>query len=198
MADGKPHNDAPHRAPLPQSPLADLHRLVWTALMAALIGAGAYLVAPIGPVPVSMQPFFIFLAGYLLGPRHAVLAMGLYLLAGVIGLPVFAGGKSGLGYLLGPTGGYLFGFLGTALICGLARPREGGLPLLRGVAAGLAAVGLAYITGAVWLKFVLTLTWTEAVVLGVLPFIPWDILKVAAALVCARHMIRLGLTPDDR
>ncbi|WP_338668329.1 biotin transporter BioY [Pseudodesulfovibrio methanolicus] len=193
MADDNPHGNA-----LPRSPLADLHRLVWTALMAALIGAGAYLIVPIGPVPVSMQPFFIFLAGYLLGPRHAVLAMGLYLLAGVIGLPVFAGGKSGLGYLLGPTGGYLIGFLGTALICGLARTREGGLPWLRGVLAGLAAVGLAYVTGAAWLKYVLTLTWTKAVAAGVLPFIPWDTLKVVVALACARHMVRLGLTPGRR
>ncbi|OIQ49448.1 Biotin transporter BioY [Pseudodesulfovibrio hydrargyri] len=197
MAHGEPRGDGPG-FPLPQSPLADLHRLVWTALMAALIGAGAYLIVPVGPVPVSMQPFFIFLAGYLLGPRHAVLAMGLYLLAGIVGLPVFAGGKSGLGYLLGPTGGYLIGFLGTALICGLARNREGGLPWARGVLAGLAGVGLAYLTGAVWLKSVLSLTWTKAVALGVLPFIPWDVLKVAVALACARHLLRLGLTPGRR
>ncbi|MEZ7197610.1 biotin transporter BioY [Pseudodesulfovibrio karagichevae] len=193
MNDSTPRGNA-----LPQSPLTALHLLVWTALMAALIGAGAYLIMPIGPVPVSMQPFFIFLAGYLLGPRHAVLAMGLYLLAGIIGLPVFAGGKSGLGYLLGPTGGYLIGFLGTAFLCGLARTREGGLPWLRGTLAGLAAVGVAYLTGAVWLKFVLSLTWTKAVALGVLPFIPWDMLKVVVALACARHMVRLRLTPGRR
>ena len=197
MADNE-NKHAPHRPALAQSPLTDLHLLVWTALMAALIGAGAYLVVPIGPVPVSMQPFFIFLAGYLLGPRHAFLAMTLYLLAGIIGLPVFAGGKSGLGYMLGPTGGYLLGFLGTALICGLARTSEHGLPWVRGVLAGLAGVGLAYATGAVWLKIVLTLTWTKAVALGVLPFIPWDILKVVVALACARHMVRLRLTPGRR
>ena len=181
----------------PDAPLSDLHRLVWTALMAALIGAGAYLILPIGPVPVSMQPFFIFLAGYLLGPRHAVLAMALYLLAGIIGLPVFAGGKSGLAYMLGPTGGYLIGFLGTAFICGLAPTGEGKLPWARGIVAGLLAVGLAYATGAVWLKFVLKLSWTKAVAVGVLPFIPWDIIKVGVALACARHLRRLRLTPGQ-
>nr|WP_041916166.1 biotin transporter BioY [Pseudodesulfovibrio mercurii] len=180
---------------MPDSPLSDLHRLVWTALLAALIGAGAYLIVPIGPVPVSMQPFFIFLAGYLLGPRHAVMAMGLYLLAGCIGLPVFAGGKSGLGYLYGPTGGYLIGFLGTAFLCGLARTREGGLPWARGLVAGLAGVSLAYLTGAAWLMHALDITWIKAGAVGVLPFIPWDILKVVVALACARHMVRLGLTP---
>jgi biotin transport system substrate-specific component len=195
MAHGNPRDHGPGSRPTQPPPLSDLHRLVWTALMAALIGAGAYLIVPVGPVPVSMQPFFIFLAGYLLGPRHAVLAMALYLLAGIIGLPVFAGGKSGLGYLFGPTGGYLFGFLGTAFICGLARTRANGLPWARGAFAGLVGVGLAYLTGAVWLKAVLSLTWAKAVALGVLPFIPWDVLKVAAALACARHMVRLGLTP---
>ncbi|WP_272701686.1 biotin transporter BioY [Desulfovibrio sp. Fe33] len=186
------------RNALPDSPLSSLHKLVWTALCAALIGAGAYLIVPIGPVPVSMQPFFIFLAGYLLGPRHAVLAMGLYLLAGTIGLPVFAGGKSGLGYLLGPTGGYLVGFLGTAFVCGLARTREGALPWFRGALAGLAAVSIAYAMGAAWLKIVLDVSWTKAAAVGVLPFIPWDILKVVVALACARYMVRLGLTPDGR
>ncbi|EGB15907.1 BioY protein [Pseudodesulfovibrio mercurii] len=195
MAD-KRHPDQPRSgSPLPDSPLSDLHRLVWTALLAALIGAGAYLIVPIGPVPVSMQPFFIFLAGYLLGPRHAVMAMGLYLLAGCIGLPVFAGGKSGLGYLYGPTGGYLIGFLGTAFLCGLARTREGGLPWARGLVAGLAGVSLAYLTGAAWLMHALDITWIKAGAVGVLPFIPWDILKVVVALACARHMVRLGLTP---
>jgi biotin transport system substrate-specific component len=176
-------------------PLSDLHRLVWTALMAALIGAGAYLIVPIGPVPVSMQPFFIFLAGYLLGPRRAVLAMGLYLLAGTIGLPVFSGGKSGLAHLIGPTGGYLFGFLATALLCGLARTADGRLPWTRGLGAGLAGVGAAYVAGAAWLKTVLDLTWTKAAAVGILPFIPWDIIKVVAALACARYLIRLAIAP---
>jgi biotin transport system substrate-specific component len=198
MNEGTPRGESAPGSRPPQSPLTDLHLLVWTALMAALIGAGAYLIVPIGPVPVSMQPFFIFLAGYLLGPRNAVLAMALYLLAGIIGLPVFAGGKSGLGYLLGPTGGYLIGFLGTAFICGLARTREDGLPWLRGTLAGLAAVGVAYATGAVWLKVVLSLSWTKAAAVGVLPFIPWDILKVVVALACARHMVGLRLTPGRR
>ncbi|WP_286182128.1 biotin transporter BioY [Desulfovibrio sp. Huiquan2017] len=195
MADKTPRDELRSGSSLPDSPLSDLHRLVWTALMAALIGAGAYLIVPIGPVPVSMQPFFIFLAGYLLGPRHAAMAMALYLLAGFIGLPVFAGGKSGLGYLLGPTGGYLVGFLGTGFICGLGRTRAGELPWTRGLLAGLAGVGLVYATGAIWLKYVLALSWAKAMVAGVLPFIPWDILKVVVALACARHMVRLRLTP---
>jgi len=180
-----------------QNPLADLHGLVWTALMAALIGASAYLIVPIGPVPVSMQPLVIFLAGYVLGPRRGALAVGLYLLSGTIGLPVFSGGKSGLGHLLGPTGGYLLGFVVSAFLCGLARTTEG-LPWFRGIAFGAAALLVAYGAGATWLKFALNLPWAKAWAVGVLPFIPWDAIKMAVAMGCARYLMRFNLIPGQR
>jgi biotin transport system substrate-specific component len=178
--------------------MLDLHRLVWTALMAALIGAGAYLIVPIGPVPISMQPLFIFLAGYALGPRHGVMAMGLYLLAGTVGLPVFAGGKSGLGHLLGPTGGYLFGFLASALLCGLARTGKDLIPWTRGIIFGILAILAAYGAGAAWLKFALDFSWGKAVAVGVVPFIPWDAVKIFVALACCRYLARHNLLPGQR
>jgi len=181
-----------------ESTLLDLHRLVWTALMAALIGAGAYLIVPIGPVPISMQPLFIFLAGYALGPRHGVLAMGLYLLAGTIGLPVFAGGRSGLGHLLGPTGGYLFGFLASALLCGLAKKNGELIPWGRGILFGIPAILAAYGAGAAWLKAALSFTWAKAIAVGVVPFIPWDAVKIVAALACCRYLARHNLLPGQR
>lgn len=178
--------------------MLDLHRLVWTALMAALIGAGAYLIIPIGPVPISMQPLFIFLAGYALGPKYGTLAMILYLLAGTIGLPVFSGGKSGLGHLIGPTGGYLFGFIGSAFLCGLGRTSEGSLPWIRGAVFGILALLTAYATGATWLKFTLDFTWAKAFAAGVLPFIPWDAIKIFVALACCRYLMRYNLLPGQR
>ncbi|MFH1913225.1 MAG: biotin transporter BioY [Pseudomonadota bacterium] len=183
---------------MPKDSLTDLHQLVWTALLAATIGAGGYLIVPIGPVPVSMQPLFVFLAGYALGPRHGAMAVGLYLLAGGLGLPVFAGGRSGLGHLFGPTGGYLFGWLLTAWLCGLARQPDGTIPWLRGAGFGLAALILLYAMGSAWLKFALSLSWHKAWLVGVVPFIPWDALKLAAALVGARYMTRIGLLPGRR
>ena len=178
--------------------LMDLHQLVWTALMAALIGAGAYLIIPIGPVPVSMQPFFIFLAGYVLGPRYGLMAVGLYLLAGTIGLPVFSGGKSGLGHLFGPTGGYLFGFAISAWLCGLARKTsKNGLSWVAGIAWGFIALLAVYTIGAAWLKFALDLSWTKAFLAGVAPFIPWDAIKIVAAVGCCKYLIRLNLLPGQ-
>jgi biotin transport system substrate-specific component len=181
-----------------QDSLTDLHQLVWTALMAATIGAGAYLIVPIGPVPVSMQPFFVFLAGLVLGPRRGVMAVGLYLLAGTLGLPVFAGGRSGLGHLCGPTGGYLFGSLAAAWLCGLARRADGAITWGRGAAMGLAGLLSLYIVGAAWLKFALSMSWHNAWLVGVVPFIPWDAIKIAAALACARYLLRTGMQPGQR
>jgi len=181
-----------------QNSLTDLHQLVWTALMAAAIGAGAYLIVPIGPVPVSMQPFFVFLAGYVLGPRRGALAVALYILAGVIGLPVFAGGKSGLGHLFGPTGGYLIGFVLSAWLCGLTRRGDAVIPWLKGACCGSAALLAAHGIGASWLKISLSLTWSKAWLVGVVPFIPWDGIKVALALVCSRYLARYGLLPGQR
>ncbi|QJB56451.1 biotin transporter BioY [Pseudodesulfovibrio sp. zrk46] len=178
--------------------LTDLHMLVWTSLMAATISAGAYLIVPVGPVPVSMQPLFVFLAGYVLGPKRGAIAVGLYLLAGTIGLPVFAGGKSGLGHLLGPTGGYLFGFAASAYVCGYARRESATIPWRKGLAYGALALIAVYGIGAVWLKIALSMTFEKAILVGVVPFIVWDAGKVVLALMCSRYLAKYRLLPGQR
>lgn len=175
--------------------LGAIHRLVWTALLAACIAVGAWLQLPIGAVPITLQPLFVFLAGYLLGPASGAAAVGLYVAAGVLGLPVFAGGKAGLGVLLGPTGGYLVGFVLGAGITGLAAPRGARIGWVRGVVVGAAALAVAYAVGAARLAQVLHFDARKAMVVGVLPFLPFDAVKVAVALVIARHLRARGLTP---
>lgn len=177
--------------------LTDLHSLVWVSLMAATIGAGAYLIVPVGPVPVSMQPFFVFLAGFALGPKKGAMAVSLYLLAGTIGLPVFAGGKSGLGHLLGPTGGYLIGFAVSAWICGLAANKHP-IQWIKGLAFGGGALLTVYAIGGTWLKIALSLPWHKAWLVGVAPFLPWDAIKIVAALVCCRFLAKHMLLPGQR
>ncbi|MCJ2166139.1 MULTISPECIES: biotin transporter BioY [unclassified Pseudodesulfovibrio] len=178
------------------SSLTDIHQLVWTALMAALIGAGAYINIPIGPVPISLQTFFVTLAGFVLGPRRGALAVALYLLAGVIGLPVFAGGKSGLGHMIGPTGGFLFGFLLSAFISGLARGEEKLIPWFKGMAFGLIGMVVVFAFGAGWLKFALDLTWSKVWAVGVAPFIIGGVIKTMAALATCRYLARFNLLPN--
>lgn len=99
--------------------LAALRLLCRTALMAALMAAGALFHLSLGPVPFTLQDMCVALAGLVLGPRHGLYAVGLYILAGCAGLPVFSGGRAGLGHLIGPTGGYLAGFLLLAFCAGL-------------------------------------------------------------------------------
>ncbi len=179
----------------PANRLDAIHRLVWTALLAACIAVGAWLQLPIGAVPVTLQPLFVFLAGYLLGPAGGATAVALYVAAGVLGLPVFAGGKAGLGVLLGPTGGYLVGFVLGAAITGLAAPRGRPIGWARGIVAGAVALAVAYLAGAARLAQVLHLDARKAVVIGVLPFVAFDAVKVAVALVIGRHLRARGLTP---
>ena len=97
---------------------SSVHRLTLVAVFAALLAASAFFKIPIPPVPITLQAQVVLLGGMLLGPVNGALAVGLYLLLGLIGLPIFAGG-GGLGYVLQPTFGYLLGFVGGAVVCGL-------------------------------------------------------------------------------
>ncbi|ABC80315.1 biotin transporter BioY [Anaeromyxobacter dehalogenans] len=189
-----PNADPAPPRPAPSPPLARVHRLVWTALLAACIAVGAWIQVPVGAVPITLQPLFAFLAGYLLGPARGAAAVALYVAAGVLGLPVFAGGAAGLGVVLGPTGGYLLGFVVAAALTGLV-PRRGPIGWGAGLAAGAAALAAAYVIGAAWLAAVLHLGARQAIVAGVVPFLPFDVVKVVVALWVARRLRAQGLAP---
>ncbi len=95
-----------------------LRMMIYASLLAALTAATALISIPIGDVPVVLYNYFILLMGLLLGGRWGTASVAVYLLAGSLGLPVFAGGKGGIAILLGPTGGYLIGFLPAVFIIG--------------------------------------------------------------------------------
>jgi biotin transport system substrate-specific component len=132
--------------------------------------------------------FGVYFAGLLLGARWGGFSIGLYLLAGVAGAPVFSNGASGLGYLLGPTGGYLVGFLLGAVVIGAiahrgldARPLAE-VPLPQQVAALVAGLVVIYGVGVPWLVAVAGLPLAEAATVGALVFLPGDAIKIAATL----------------
>jgi len=185
------------------APLAGLHRLVWTALMAALIAVGAMVMLPVGPVPVTLQTLFVALAGLVLGPARGAGAMLLYVLAGVMGLPVFSGGKAGFAHLLGPTGGYLFGFACMACIAGFGglRRRDARDAAIRwphvalALCCCLAGLAVAYLAGAARLMQVLDIDAARAVAVGVLPFLPGDVVKVVLAVAAWRFLAVRRLLP---
>jgi len=170
----------------------DMRNIVLTALFTALIIAGSYMALPVGPVPIVLATLFILLAGMLLGPGQGAAAVGVYLLLGAVGLPVFSGGKGGFAVLTGPTGGYLAGYLLAAWAAGIiVRPNKGseGKLLLRLILAALAATVLIYLPGVFWLKYKLAMEWPKALGAGLTPFLPGDALKGIAAVILARIFI---------
>jgi biotin transport system substrate-specific component len=164
-----------------------LKRMVYAALMAALTAAGAFIAIPIGPVPIVLQNLFVMLAGLLLGGRWGLISIGVYLLAGAVGLPVFAGGTGGIGKFAGPTGGYLLGFAAAAYLIGILSERGRGRVVVD-VMAMVAGTAIVYTFGVSWLKVVTGMSLSKAVAVGMLPFLIGDALKIAAAIPIARAL----------
>jgi biotin transport system substrate-specific component len=159
-----------------------------TRTLSIVVAAGALALSaqfalpmPGTPVPLTLQPFVVVLAGLLLGPADAAAAMVLYLAAGVLGLPVFAPmGAPGLARLLGPTGGYLLAYPVAAAVAGWLGARRSSF-LARAVAA-VAGIAVIYVGGLAQLA-VLSGSLATAALLGALPFAAADAVKafVAAA-----------------
>ncbi len=169
------------------NPKHSLQMTVYASLFAALISAGAYLAIPIGPVPIVLQNFFVLLTGLLLGSRWGLAAVGIYLLAGAIGLPVFAGGTGGIGRIIGPTGGYLLSYLPAVFLIGTISERTKGRVLFD-VFAMICGSIVVYVFGVSWLKAMSGMDWTKAISLGMLPFLPGDAIKIAAAVPIAKTL----------
>lgn len=159
--------------------------LTRVALFAALTALLAQIMLPLGLVPVSLGTLGVMLCGALLPPRPAFCSQLAYLLLGVVGLPVFAGFGSGLGWLAGPTGGYLLAYpLMAAAIARLGRP-HGRLPLWTALLCGLA---VCYGLGSLWLACFGGKSTAAALYTGVLPFIPLDLAKAALAALLAKRL----------
>lgn len=157
-----------------------IHMTVYASLLAALTAAGAYLAIPIGPVPIILQNLFVFLSGLLLGSKWGVTSVGVYLLAGALGLPVFAGGVGGIGRFAGPTGGYLLGFLPAVYVIGRIAETSR-KHAVSDILAMLCGCLIIYTCGVTWLKVLTGLTLTKTLAAGLYPFILGDVLKIAAA-----------------
>ena len=165
--------------------------ITYGALFTALIAAGAFVAIPVGPVPFTLQVLFVLLAGMVLGPRLGAASVVAYLALGLLA-PVFAGGASGFGALLGPSGGYLWGFVLAALVTGLVS-RTGAPTLLRLVGAGLLGLVPIYVLGTLWLALQLHMSAGTALATGVAPFVWLDALKAVAAGLAARSLVSLPL-----
>ena len=135
---------------------------------------------PFSPVPISLTNFAIFLAIFVLGMKSGTISFIIYLLLGAIGVPVFSSFRGGLQVLAGPTGGYLIGFIFLALIMGFALDHFDRklVPTIIGMIIGMA---VCYAFGTVWLAKLLSLSFKEGLMMGVIPYLPGDAAKIIIA-----------------
>lgn len=170
--------------------------MVYIAMGAVVIAICSWISIPM-PVPFTMQTFAVFSVVGLLGGKRGTASIIVYILLGAIGLPVFSGFTSGIGVLLGTTGGYIVGFAGTALLMWGMEKISGNRSV---ILAGSMLLGLlvCYLFGTVWFMEVYGKTMGSvglATVLGwcVLPFVIPDLIKIALAVVLTRRLSRYVL-----
>ena len=171
-----------------------VRRLVFCSVFAALLAVLSQVQFPLpGLVPLSLATLGVMLCGLLLGWRAGTLAVAAYILLGAMGVPVFAGFRGGISALLGPTGGYIAGYLFYAMLSGLPAPAlqrsfAGRCTLL------LLGTAVCYALGTAWFIHATGRTAAESLSLCVLPFLPGDTAKIlAAAWIAPRLRKRLAL-----
>lgn len=173
-------------------------QLTLTGLMTAVICLLApwALPLPFSPVPLSLGTLAIYFVVSVLGMKLGTLSVLIYILLGTVGLPVFTNFSGGVGKLLGPTGGYILGYIFMTLICGLFVDKWPDNILLRALGMVLGTAAL-YLFGTIWLAYEANLSFSAAWVMGVLPYIPGDLAKMVLAMIIGgqlrRRLIKAGL-----
>jgi biotin transport system substrate-specific component len=153
---------------------------------AALTAALAQVAVPLWPVPVTGQTLAVLLVGASLGAVRSALSMIVYAVAGAVGLPVFADHAAGASVLVGPTGGYILGFVLAAALTGALAQRRWERRLLGGMVAFVAGSAVVFLVGLPWLKVSLGLTWDQTLQSGLYPFIVGGVLKAVIAALALR------------
>ncbi len=156
--------------------------LVKIAMFPALMAATAGITIPMIGAPITLQTLFVLLAGFVLGKNDGAISMLIYLLLGLIGLPVFSGFSSGIAALMGPTGGFLLSFPIAAYVVGLLKERTNNYYV-----TGLVASVLIYVVGIPWLANYIGVSLSAAISM-MLVYIPGDILKLVASVIISKRV----------
>ncbi|WP_342535556.1 biotin transporter BioY [Lysinibacillus sp. FSL K6-1151] len=156
------------------------YQYVLAAFGAAIIAVLAQVTIPLPLIPITGQTLAVGIVVTILGTRLGTISVLLYILLGAVGLPVFSGMSGGLGILVGPTGGYIVGFLVTAIIMGLYLDQFG-ITFVHAIIANIIGMIITLAFGTVWLKIIAEYTWTAAFMGGVAPFIVVGIVKAVLA-----------------
>ena len=169
------------------------YNIILCGLMAAILCVLAPMAIPT-TIPITLGTFVIFIMTYILDYKYSFVSCMIYILLGIVGLPVFSGYQGGIGKIIGPTGGYVVGYLFIALICGYVNNRFWNSRLIQ-VAGMLAGLAICYALGTLWFAYQQNISIYESIVICVFPFIIGDVLKIAGALIVGnmlRKRIKLG------
>ena len=159
--------------------------IVWTGMFAAIIAVMAQIAIPLpSSVPITLQTFAIALCGYFMQSKKGTASVLVYLMLGAVGIPVFANFKGGLGVLIGVTGGFLYGFLLMAFLCGLSEKAKA-VPIR--ILLGLCGLAAAHIAGIIHFSLVTSNSFGKSFLLVSLPYL----LKDAVSVVCAYFFAEL-------
>ena len=167
--------------------------MVFTALFASVTAVCGFIAIPVPgtPIPIVLQNMMTVLSGMFLGPVLGTASTVLFLVVGILGLPVFSGGTGGIAKLMGPTGGFLIGYAIASLIAGLVagRPQMGKKTLLaRLIVAAVLGFVVMYIPGVIHFMRSLGKTFSETMALCVIPYIPGDVVKTVLCIILARTL----------
>ncbi len=151
-------------------------------LSVAFLGVMANIRIPLWPVPITMQTFGVFAIAFFFGSRKGFLSILAYILAGVVGFGVFAGYKSGMAAIMGPTGGYIVGFLGAAFVVGYMIEKGYGRDKKSVLLCMVIGNLIIYLFGVIGLRlYFADFTWWKIMIVGVVPFLIGDFLKIVGA-----------------
>ena len=160
-----------------------------SAAFTALMSVGAHIVIPLIPVQITLQTLFVLLAGAVIGSGRGALSQLIYIGAGAVGLPFFAGFAGGWAVIAGPTGGYLLSFLIVPFLVGRLLPRSGSLRW--NVFVFSAATAVIFVFGVTHLALFYTSSLKAALTVGLLPFLPGAVFKIVAATSIYRSYLAL-------
>lgn len=168
-----------------------IYKITSCAIFSALMCIFGPLSVPIGPIPVSLTNLVIYFAIYIMGMKGTTISFLIYLLLGAVGLPVFSGYTGGVGKLVGPTGGYLIGFILVAVIGGLFMEKSNAKATYTTIGLVLSTI-LLYFLGTLWFVYQSSVDWSYALGVCVYPFIPFDIAKIVIATILGKS-VRVAL-----
>ncbi|MCX8129208.1 MAG: biotin transporter BioY [Clostridia bacterium] len=172
----------------------NLRGLILASLFAALTAVCARISinTPLAPVPITLQTFAVFMSAVILGSKYGALSQIVYIMIGIVGMPVFSNGGSGLGWLIGPTGGFLLSFPVISFVIGFVMERK--KQVSRTDVIGLLVIGMiiCYTFGTLQFGLIKGYDYVKAINAVVIPFIPFDIVKLIAASILG-YQVRMAL-----